>query len=36
MAKWYTILGYGVFDGQLINQAEYFMLRKAGVVFDVI
>lgn len=36
MAKWYTILGYGIFNGQLINHAEYLMIRKAGILFDVI
>ena len=33
MAKWYKELGYGIYNGLLINHAEYCMLRKAGVVF---
>lgn len=35
MAKWYTSLEYGVFDGYIINRAEYYTLCKAGVVFTV-
>lgn len=36
MAKWYTELEYGIYNGTLINRAEYYMLRKAGVCFEVI
>lgn len=36
MAKWYESLEYGVFDGKLINRAEFYTLRKAGVVFEVV
>ena len=35
MAKWYTSLEYGVYNGYIINRAEYFTLRKAGVVFVI-
>jgi hypothetical protein len=33
MAKWYKSLGYGIFNGMIINHAEYLTLRKAGIVF---
>lgn len=33
MTKWYESLGYGIYNGQLINRAEYLTLRKAGIVF---
>lgn len=36
MAKYYPALEYGIFDGKLISRAEYLMLRKAGILFDVI
>jgi hypothetical protein len=35
MAKWYTSLEYGVYNGLLINRAEYLLLKKAGVVFVI-
>lgn len=33
MAKWYSELGYGIYNGIIINHAEYLTLRKAGVNF---
>lgn len=33
MAKWYSELDYGIYNGMLINHAEYLTLHKAGVVF---
>lgn len=36
MAKWYPVLDYGIFDNKLITRAEYFMLRKAGVIFEIV
>lgn len=36
MAKYYVALGYGIFNGCLITEAEYFTLRKHGVVFEVV
>ena len=33
MAKWYPELEYGIYNGYIINRAEYYMLRKAGIVF---
>lgn len=35
MAKWYVSLDYGIYNGMLINRAEYYTLRKAGIVFIV-
>lgn len=36
MAKYYPALEYGIFDGKLISKAEYYMLRKAGIQFEVV
>lgn len=36
MAKWYVELEYGIFNGQIINRAEYFTLKKHGVVFEIV
>ena len=36
MAKWYEYLDYGIFNGCIVNRAEYLTLRKAGIIFDVI
>lgn len=36
MAKWYTELQYGIYNGQLISRAEYLTLRKAGIQFEII
>lgn len=36
MAKWYVELGYGIYNGQLINQAEYLTLKKYGIVFEIV
>jgi hypothetical protein len=36
MAKWYVELQYGIYNGQLISRAEYYMLRKAGIQFEIV
>ena len=35
MAQWYSALNYGIFNGMIINYAEYMTLRKAGIVFEI-
>ena len=36
MAKYYVTLEYGIYNGCIITKAEYFMLRKHGVVVEVV
>ena len=35
MCYWYSQLGYGVFDGMMINEAEMLLLKRNGIVIVI-
>ena len=35
MCYWYSQLGYGVFDGMMINEAEMLLLKHNGIIVIV-
>ena len=35
MCYWYSVLGYGVFNGTMVNKAEMLLLKHNGVIIIV-